>query len=138
MITLRTARLYDWPDILALIDDSADTLDAVARSAPCLVAEDGGRFAGFAMAERSNDSALVTAVGVLPGWRHSGVGSALAERLLDDLFDDGVTWAFVSCSTSVSPFFENLGFLPERADLVPPPLLKPGSRGIPMSRSRPQ
>lgn len=121
MITLRPARLYDWPDIQALLSDLASTgmSSHVQRTSPCYVAEDVGTFVGFAMAERVDDAALVTAIGVLPGWRRTGLGSALADRLIDDLFDDGVEWAFATSSQEAVPFFKQLGFQDERQDLVP-------------------
>src|ERR1041384_5426951 len=84
-------------------------LDLLRGSSHVVVARDGERVVGFVTA--LSDGVLMAYVPLLevpPEYQHAGVGTALVDRVLDDLGE--LYGVDVCCDDDVVPFYARFGF----------------------------
>ena len=84
-----------------------------AESARARVAEAGGAFVGFALAQRAADAAEILSVAVAPVAQRKGLGRRLVEQLLADLRADGVARVHLEVRASNAAalgLYRSLGF----------------------------
>jgi ribosomal protein S18 acetylase RimI-like enzyme len=80
---------------------------------PAYVARVSGRVVGFVATAEMDDAVLVVALGVLPRYQHTGVGTALIEKVERDARQRGNRRILVSTSNDDLPafaFYQSLGF----------------------------
>jgi predicted N-acetyltransferase YhbS len=101
-------------------------LDLLRGSSHVVVARDGERVVGFVTALSDGVlMAYVPLLEVLPEYQHAGVGTALVDRVLDDLGE--LYGVDVCCDDDVVPFYARFGF--QRVNgMVLRPHLKPRER----------
>lgn len=85
-------------------------LDLLRGSDVVSLAVDGSSLVGFATAISDGVlAAYISFLEVLPSHQGQGIGSALVERVLDQL--DDLYMVDVVCDARLEPFYERLGFL---------------------------
>jgi len=90
-----------------------DFSECLAAETPFLVAVRGPTVAGYAVAHFAADEGEILNLGVAAAHRRSGIGRALAERLLEDLHDRGVRVVYLEVRESNAAarrLYERLGF----------------------------
>jgi amino-acid N-acetyltransferase len=109
-LSLRRAGPADHNGVAALLHDSALPTEGVAEWLDQFwVAEHQGRVVGVAGLERYGDAGLLRSVAVAPGWRGSGLGRALVDRVLEDGRAAGVRDVYL-LTTTAEHYFPRLGF----------------------------
>jgi ribosomal protein S18 acetylase RimI-like enzyme len=84
--------------------------DRAASDAGEAVVRFEGRIVAAGMHEPCNDVSEITSLAVLPPFRRRGFGSALAEALAADAFDDRVDLVFVESASAAVKMYERAGF----------------------------
>lgn len=82
------------------------------------VAEHQSQVVGAAGMERYGDSGLLRSVAVAPGWRGTGVGRTLVERVLEEGRTAGVREVYLLTATA-EHYFPRLGFACVDRECVP-------------------
>ena len=109
-VTLRRAGHADQEAVAALLRDlelpTAGVADWLDRF---WVAEHESRVVGVAGMERYGDGGLLRSVAVAHGWRDSGIGRALVDRVLEEGRAAGVREVYL-LTTTAEQYFPRLGF----------------------------
>ena len=94
--------------------DIAQFVSDVSSGAPGVVACDDDRIVGVVQARTVADDAWINVVVIDPNWRHQGVGSAMIQRLEDNLLHLGVRKisALLSSAQAGEAALVNRGFAP--------------------------
>lgn len=101
-------------------------LDLLRGSSHVVVARDGDRVVGFVTALSDGVlMAYVPLLEVLPEYQHAGVGTALVDRVLDEV--GSLYGVDVCCDDDVVPFYARFGFQKVNG-MVLRPHLKPRER----------
>jgi amino-acid N-acetyltransferase len=109
-VTLRRAGHADHGAVATLLRDLDLPTAGVAEWLDRFwVAEHESRVVGVAGMERYGDGGLLRSVAVAHGWRGSGIGRALVDRVLEEGRAAGVREVYL-LTTSAEHYFPRLGF----------------------------
>jgi len=120
MITIDMAHNNDWPEIVALLQESGLKEDGLAEHlGTALVARNNGRLVGVAALEVYGTAALLRSLAVAAGMRGQGLGQRLTQATLDLARQKGVDSVYLLTETA-ERFFPRFGFQRvSRADVPP-------------------
>jgi amino-acid N-acetyltransferase len=118
-LSLRRAGRADHEAVATLLRNSELPTEGVAEWLDQFwVAEHQGRLVGVAGMERYGDGGLLRSVAVAPGWRGSGLGRALVDRVLEEGRAAGVRDVYL-LTTTAEHYFPRLGFVCVDRETVP-------------------
>jgi GNAT superfamily N-acetyltransferase len=129
-IEVQVVRAWDPGEIVSLYrsagwweedrDDPAEIGDLIRGSLVFVVAVDrrSGKAVGMGRAISDGVSdAYIQDMVVLPGYRGSGVGTAILRRILAACRDRGIRWIALIAEGGSGDFYRGLGFAPEEGDI---------------------
>jgi amino-acid N-acetyltransferase len=109
-VSLRRADLGDHEAVSSLLRESELPTEGVGEWLHQFwVADHHGQLVGVAGLERYGDSGLLRSVAVAQGWRGSGLGRALVDRVLQEGHAAGVRDVYL-LTTTAEHYFPRLGF----------------------------
>lgn len=121
-VALRRAGAADHEAVEALLRDSELPTTGVTEWLDRFwVAEHEDRIVGVAGMERYESGGLLRSVAVADGWRSSGIGRALVDKVLEEGRAAGVQEVYL-LTTTAEHYFPRLGFACLARDAVPVPV----------------
>jgi amino-acid N-acetyltransferase len=118
-VSLRRAEPGDHQAVSSLLRESQLPTEGVEEWLHRFwVADHQGQLVGVAGLERYGDSGLLRSVAVAPGWRGSGLGRALVDRVLQEGHAAGVREVYL-LTTTAEHYFPRLGFACVEREDVP-------------------
>lgn len=118
-VTLRRAAKVDYMAVAGLLRQLELPTDGVSDwFEQFWIGEHAGAVMGAAGMERYGDAGLLRSVAVAPGWRGSGIGRALVERVLDEGRAAGIGDMYL-LTTTAEHYFSRLGFACADRECVP-------------------